>query len=414
MAKATTTPKTVMPQVVISIDFGGSDTKVIAEKVPVENAKDVLGKSHSFSFAMSPEVSVVSAESLRDYTNSRIGNAPPEYSAWVGSHDTYTAVGHLAKHRFHGNPGLGELKYERAIAKTLAAVWVVQQRLALPNKFNIALSALLPYSEYADKQRFEPLLTQALRHFETPTGRCRVKLLTFQCRPEGAGIYLVHSRIRGESLLNKSIAVVMVGYRNASILSAQYGEVGKGVTCDLGFVKMVESVKDSTSGQNAERLTPAIVAAADPVNPEALAHLARSSEPSHRAADVENLVKAIKLCRGDYITALTNWIDNQLADGVSEIVFCGGTAAYLKSQLTDYYSTKGIELYWNANMVIPKRLLCDRLTPDRLSDVYGVFLFFRDKVMNEVMGWLTMQQPETSPTESSSSEPVTLHILSAS
>ncbi|HAG81479.1 MAG TPA: hypothetical protein DCL61_09970, partial [Cyanobacteria bacterium UBA12227] len=272
MAHAITTPKNIPAQVVISLDFGGSDTKIIAEEVPVENVRDVFSKSHSFSLAMSPEVSVVSAESLGDYSNSKIGNAAPEYSAWVGNQDTYTAVGHLAKHRFHGNPGLGELKYERAIAKTLAAVWVVQQRLGLPNKFNIALSALLPYGEYADKERFESLLTEALRYFETPTGRCRVKLVQFQCRPEGAGIYLVHSRMRGDSMLDKSMAVVMVGYRNASILSAQYGEVGKGVTSDLGFIKMVEQVKDCTSGQNAERLTPAIVAAADEVNPDTLVH----------------------------------------------------------------------------------------------------------------------------------------------
>jgi len=49
-------------------------------------------------------------------------------------------------------------------------------------------------------------------------------------------------------LKERVCAIAMIGYRNASLLVAQRGDVRPGKTSDLGFIRMVERVVARTSG----------------------------------------------------------------------------------------------------------------------------------------------------------------------
>lgn len=66
---------------------------------------------------------------------------------------------------------------------------------------------------------------------------------------------------------------------------------------------------------------------------------------------------------------LTHWLDEVLPSDTDEIVFCGGTAEYLKSELRSHYSRYAQS--WLAGIVVPPELDPDGLG-HRLADAYGI------------------------------------------
>ncbi|CAD5990026.1 hypothetical protein PCC9214_05699 [Planktothrix tepida] len=352
------------PDITVAFDYGGSLTKII-----------FAGQDRQVRLLyMEPEVVSVPRESILGYARDQLGSADPQNTAWVAFRNDYRAVGYLAKQRFHANAGLSELKYERALHKTLAALWVIKEKQKLPGNFTVAIAALLPPGEYEDRSRFERVLREALADYQTPTGRMSVELLVFNCKPEGGGIYLMHNKKVGSGIKERVCAIAMIGYRNASLLVAQRGDVAPGKMSDLGFIRMVEKVLVKTSGQTAERLTPAIVTAGSEFKAAPLMRLARSTSREGRAEEVQQMLLAIKEARPEYVRSLTSWLDENLPPDCDELVFCGGTATYFKKELNEYYDR--LPIIWNADISIPVALDKKGLG-DRLSDVYGMFVYFR-------------------------------------
>jgi hypothetical protein len=87
----------------------------------------------------------------------------------------------------------------------------------------------------------------------------------------------MHNKKVGSVLKERVCAIAIIGYRNASLLVVQRGDVRSGKTSDLGFIRMVERVVARTSGQTAERLAPAIAAAGSEFKAAPLMRLARST-----------------------------------------------------------------------------------------------------------------------------------------
>lgn len=365
-----TTSTTKRPEVTVAFDYGGSLTKIIY--TGLERQVRLL--------CMEPEVASVPRESILAYARDQLGSANPENTAWVAFRNDYRAVGYLAKQRFHANAGLSQLKYERALHKTLAAMWVIKEKLRLPQNFTVAIAVLLPPGEYEDRGRFERVLREALAEYQTPTGSMSVELLAFNCKPEGGGIYLMHNKKVGSALKERVCAIIMLGYRNASLLVAQRGDVRPGKTSDLGFIRMVEKVIARTSGQIAERLTPAIVASGGEFKAAPLMRLARSTTREGRVEEVQQMVAAIKEARLEYVRSLTSWLDENLPPDCDELVFCGGTADYLKTELNEHYDRTPI--VWNAEIFIP-HVLDKKGLGNRLSDVYGMFSYFKGILKNQ-------------------------------
>jgi hypothetical protein len=285
----------------------------------------------------------------------------------------YYAVGYLAASQFNGNAGLNQLKYERAYPKTLAAVWAVAQELGLKNKFSTAIAVLLPPGEYENAAGLERLIRRGLAAYETPTGVLNVSLEHFECKPEGGGVYLIHEFNNSAVLKRKTWAVVMVGYRNASVLVAARGQVNKRVTSNLGFVKLVEAVRDRTSGLALNRLAQAIALAGEQPNLQILQPLLLSVTESGRRDELIELRSAIIECRLEYALSLKSWLREVLPRELDEVVLSGGTAEYLESELKDHFS--GVTVNWNASIELSESLLSAELG-NRLSDAYGMYQYF--------------------------------------
>lgn len=165
------------PAAALVMDFGGSGAKGIGLRIG-----EGMGKP--FLICIDPEVEPVSKASIDAYTEGILGTPEPENRCWIAVGKQYYAIGALARERFLATVDLNPLKWEDAIRKSQAGVWVLSQRLGLGNQFDIAMGAVLPPGEYKnDRERFELKLKEALSNFVTPTGRLNVNLVFFDCKP---------------------------------------------------------------------------------------------------------------------------------------------------------------------------------------------------------------------------------------
>ena len=370
--------KEINPAASLVLDFGGSGARGIGLKI-----KDGLGKP--ILLCLDPEVEPVHKESIDAYEAGTMGTTEPENRCWIAVGSEHYAIGTLARERFHATPDLKPLKWEDAVTKTLAAVWVLSYRLNLGNRFSIAIGALLPPGEYKnDSKRFESTLKESLSNFSTPSGRFKVKLEFFDCKPEGGGIYLHRRRTLKDLIKQKVLAVVMIGHRNASILIANKGSVGEGITSDLGCNQLVDIFIRETSGtsdQPKDRIITALVSAGASVESKPFLKLARSTSSHGKSQDVEQMVRAAHLARSEYFRALTRWIDKILPLDRDEIVFCGGTAHLFRAELSARYIDD--EVLWDAEIEIPPTLETATLV-SRLADVYGMYRTFRDRLTSRL------------------------------
>ncbi|NJO63082.1 MAG: ParM/StbA family protein [Richelia sp. RM2_1_2] len=366
MSKNTQQKNNSSPLLILALDFGGSATKGVY----------CTQKNQTASLVMEPEVVKISLDSV---ASSVLGATEPENAAWVNYMGETFAVGYLAKSKYYANQGLKELKYERAIAKTLAFIWAISEKLQLGKKFRLALICLLPPGEFENRDSFHKNLEAILAGFITPTGKIQVKLTEFNCLPEGAGIYLAYQKKLGQAIKTKIIALVMVGYRNASVLISDKGIVAPdGKTSDLGMIRLLEKAVARTSGQDASQLAPAVVAAGSDISTTPLTKLLKSTSNTNKRHELMQIQQAIKLARSEYAAVLTSWLDQVVARNlVSEILFCGGTADYMRRELNSHYS--GTPCLWGVGADIPTQVDGFGLG-SRLADVYSVFLYFSQQV----------------------------------
>jgi hypothetical protein len=79
-----------------------------------------------------------------------------------------------------------------------------------------------------------------------------VELMNYNCKPEGGGVFQAYTNSQGAALIkSKTIALVMVGYRNASILLLERGQLTKLLSSNFGFIRLVEEVTEEARGKGA-------------------------------------------------------------------------------------------------------------------------------------------------------------------
>ncbi|MCF2151945.1 ParM/StbA family protein [Desmonostoc muscorum LEGE 12446] len=325
---------------------------------------------------MEPEVATVPLEILENYELTKIGSSNPENSAWIEYQDKCQAVGFLARKRFHADLQLQKRKFELALPKVLAMVGAIADKHDLENGSSIHLGILLPWGEYQDRVLFQELVTTALAKYKFKGCSKAFSLELFLCLPEGGGI-LTRGRAPGSDLKEKSFAVVMLGYRDTSILLIERGEMSKGKTEPLGFSKMVESVKRQTSGLDLAHLTSVICKAGKSSSHKALEELASDLDQVYKEHEVSKIRKAVTNSRQEYWMMLSNWLKLQVPRDIDEVIISGGTAYYFQSQLNNLFSFSNI----NWCEILETQLMnsfpqaASKSLNHRLTDVYGLFFF---------------------------------------
>ncbi len=354
------------PLATLTIDFGGSGTKGI---VQIRGGKPT-------AFWMGAAVIEAAYTSLAFQTRN-LGNAYPENTAWVGIGEDYRAVGYLARSIYSATPRLKPRKYELALYKTLAAIWVIKHKFKLSDSFDISLALLLPPGEFEDSALLKPMLKEALAQFDTPTKKINANLVGYECFPESGGIYAMYCKNTGEAIRRKVIALVMLGYRNASVIISRRGILNRGKTAKLGMTKMVDLVIEGTSGLEAEELIEAIVAAGDEPKAQHFYHLCSSN--STKDAQVEKIISVVNSSRAEYAIALMSWLTEVLPNKneLDEVIICGGTADYLREELDSVFPTTPI--VWHGGVEVPQTLN-EQWLGNRLADVWALSVYHGIKV----------------------------------
>jgi hypothetical protein len=354
------------PEVTLTLDFGGSGTKAIAQ---IRGGKPT-------AIWMEPSVIEATKISLAFQTRN-LGNAYPENTAWVGIGEDYRAIGYLARSTYSATPGLKPRKYELALYKTLAVVWAIKQKFKLPDSFDISIALLLPPGEFEDSALLKPMLRDALAEFDTPTEKVNANLIGYECFPEGGGIYAMYCKNTGEAIRRKVIALVMLGYRNASVMISRRGILNRGKTTNLGMSKMVDLVIERTSGLVAEELVEAIASSGSEPKPQHFHHLC--SDNNHRDVEIEKIIYAVYSSRAEYAIALTNWLKEVLPsrNELDEVIICGGTADYLREELDTVFPITPI--VWHGGVEIPSNLN-EQWLGSRLADVWALSVYHSIKV----------------------------------
>ncbi|GGA57257.1 ParM/StbA family protein [Okeania sp. KiyG1] len=328
---------------------------------------------------MGSEIANVSRSSIEILEKETFSNyGEPEHRAWCGVKDAhYKVIGSLAE-KFSGFTLLKPPKYELAIFKTLALLWVIKEKWNLPSKFAIYFGLLIPPGEYNDRFELEKLLKQACQSFNTPSGEMSVTLEDFDCKPESAGITLYLKNNPKYRFNQQNFSVVMLGYRNASLITFKRGQPINKYSSDLGMNFMIEKFRNFTCKKNpVSELLPIIVAAnSDLENANTyLNKLIDTTFINNTVSQLQRLKDGLHLSRAEYFEALKNWLLEFIPFDNNIVVFCGGTAEFLRSEIHYFNGTRNNEMFIFDGIKPPNRI--DRYSlKERIYDLYCYYLYY--------------------------------------
>jgi hypothetical protein len=354
---AKTPGKSEAKKIVLTLDMGGSKTKAIVQEYPSGEPVVLLLDSEVADVGKA-SVATIEAEGL------------PENRAWVGIGEEYCALGELARRRFGGISQLKELKYQLAVPKICGMIWLAKEKLNLTNNIAVYLSILLPPGEVSDKEQLQIRLKETFRGFETPAGKMRVKMLRYDVASEGSGLFFYRKLMLGE--IPPSM-YVMLGYRNASAFTVRGGTAGVGVTSNFGMSWLIDNFVSKTSGLSSDNLdiVEILVQAGVSCDPQVLEKLSRKGKPKEIKLDAELMSKALLVARDEYWRAIVRWLRSKMDSDIEELVFCGGTADYIRPEINAYLQIEDVRVSWHADITVPDEF--DAGIGSRMADVYAFY-----------------------------------------
>ena len=400
--------KTELPHLLLAVDLGGSGTKIVG---------GIQGKDGVKASLMMPHCVEVTDQ------NDLLFNLDfDEHTTWVKIDGIGYAIGNLAATKYNALNKLKPAKFTTAVPKICAAIAVFAQLFKLPAKFNLSLTYVLPPAEWEQKKIVVERLESALKNLETPRGKIKAKLLLDVPEPEGKGIML------GQQIDLKSIespvTVIMLGYRNASVLSASKKVGSRPNTCDLGFSDLLKSIASKTGYKiddiivpvfNQKKYTQDIAFFSDSLTDatmrlqkyDCLSRIADRDMVSmcnqqiidskdklslglnpllrcsgnDRQVELDHLIKSIDSANKEYWAKLTDWLDETMPNQSSYICLSGGTANYFKTELELYAKNKIVSynedrLRWHTKVDAAKAL---NVSDDRYNDIYVLWTVLSKK-----------------------------------
>ena len=393
--------KTESPHLLLAVDLGGSGTKIVGSLQGSDEVKVSLMMPHC--------VDVKDPNDLLfdlDFT---------EDNTWVKINGIGYAFGNLAAIKYNATNKLKPPKFTTAAPKICAAIAVFAQLFRLPVKFNLSLTFVLPPTEWEHKIIVIDRLQAALKDLDTPRGKLKIKLVLINTQPEGMGI-LLGQQIDLKSIID-TVTVIMLGYRNASVLSSTRGVVARPITCDLGFSDLLKIITSKTGYKTDDIIVPVfkysqhkkyiatvsdnlidvtmrlqkynhstyasdrqIASDYEQQITDAKNQLSLALNPilkcsgKDKQMELDHLIKSIDSANNEYWAKLTDWLEESMPNHSSYICLSGGTANYFKMELESYAKTKmdynENRLRWHTKVEAPQGL---GVSDDRFDDIYALW-----------------------------------------
>ncbi len=372
----------IMFDVIISVDPGMSLTKVFYMRWP-DGQVEYL--------SMGSEIKQIKPEYLLDFG---LDGGRLEDNAMVKKLDGRLLVFGQKARNMEGKPPEELNKYGPGVERILAVVGCIACRLNLPSSFTIALSVVLPYSEYQDQQRFRELLTPQLAdfHFGEESQHYSVSVPLLDVKPEGAGLGLIEREKNKSAFDSSNVLVLMNGARDTSLLPFVKGTPQKGVSEKMGFNRLVEALKlhaalNLSLGESS--LLPELIFKAKS-DPKSIARIARMVVSDHeQAAKSQQLLAAIETCQAKYWDDFKTWLKNSLSQSIyalDKVILSGGAALYFREELEDFFHSNEVQISWSSGLAQQITNLLneevDEVTAFRFADAFGTFRLLAGKAKN--------------------------------
>lgn len=342
-----------MTDIYLSVDVGGSQTKIIYQVDDQTKPNYVL---------LPPAIEEITKDKLNFFMERLgwIGSPSPDQQLWVEWNNRVVVLGEFAAN-FDPLDRIKELKYENALWKVLGAVGLIVElslvKVTAKKQIHLELALLLPWNEYSDRRRFEEQLRVMLADFTVRKQYLKVNLERFLCRPEGGGLAALRIKQQGVDWLRTSqLAVLMFGHRNTTALYFDRGQLKLGDSPLLGFANMLDIVLDMTSGLDRERLSSAIFdarytiinkvyskdrncsARPDWITFDRIQALASAKDPTLRQKEISHIADAIRVATAQYWDNLLRWMDKILPRPLNEVIIGGGAAYHVEVELEKYFN----------------------------------------------------------------------------
>jgi hypothetical protein len=409
----------------LAIDLGASGSKIVGSIAGQPDCKAIL---------MTPHCVDVDSTLDRDPLFN-------QHNVWVKIGSETYAVGNLAKIKYNATNKLRPAKFTTAVPKICAAIAVFAQAFNLSAKFDLSISFVLPPAEWEQASIVIERLQAALKDIETPNGKIKPRLLSITPYPEGMGILL------GQNLVLTNIVgpvtVIMLGFRNASVLSSTKGVVSRPNTNDLGFHDLLMSIASKTGYKVEDIIEPVFeyekqkketeyciqrlvylekkikewdsmpwsqkehlqTIKPDPQDlPKYKKDIADSKQKApltlnpilrctgtDRQTELDSLIKSIDSANKEYWMKLTDWLGEKMPSQSSYICLSGGTANYFKKELELYVKDKvtypdsehGIR--WHSK-VDPYKESGVYSSGDRFNDIYVLWTELKKQYQPVIIG----------------------------
>ena len=331
----------------------------------------------------------------------------PEDNAWLRTDDRYCyLVGRLAG-EYRASTSIKSLKYESIVPKILAIVGAVAVKEKLSQSLQLDLAVLLPYGELSNSRAMEKELRSEVREFEFQGETYRVELQKYRFSPEGLGIasHLFKKKSR-DSVQSQTLAVLMFGYRNTSLLLFKDGtlSVDRSETTNLGFYNFSDRIIKQTSGLSREDIQSAIYTRSEnfinhqtalgeerTVTNLAVEELVKSRDKQRAEAEKKSLELAIANSRKEYWQLIEAWLNEVLPTqrNLDELIYTGGTSGFFRQELNDYLSGKYANIEVSSTEKMERELQLElnlsevgwekfkqQQLPLRFADTWGLFMGF--------------------------------------
>jgi hypothetical protein len=164
----------------------------------------------------------------------------------------------------------------------------------------------------------------------------------------------------------------MLGYRNASAFTVRGGTAGVGVTSNFGMSWLIDNFVSKTSGLSSDNcdIVEVLVQAGVSCDPQVLEKLSRKRKPKEIKLDAELMSKALLVARDEYWRAIVRWLRSKMDSDIEELVFCGGTADYIRPEIDAYFHESEVRLSWHGNINIGE---FEAGIGNRMADVYALY-----------------------------------------
>lgn len=342
-----------MTDIYLSVDVGGSQTKIIYQ---------LNGSTKPSYLLLPPAIEEITKTKLDSYMARLgwIGSPSPDQQLWVEWNQRVVVLGDFAA-CFDALDRIKELKYENALWKVLVAIGLIVElnkvKISPKKPLKLELALLLPWNEYSDRRRFEEQLRVMLADFQVRKLSLKVNLSRFLCRPEGGGLAALRIKQQGvDWLRTQQIGVLMFGHRNTTALYFDRGQLKLGDSPLLGFANMLDTVVDMTSGLDRQRLATSIFNARYSVinkirSPDRnytsrpnwidfseIQALASAKDSTLREKEFSDIAQAITVATAQYWDQIKRWMDKVFPTPLNEVIIGGGAAYHVEPELEKYFN----------------------------------------------------------------------------